>query len=463
MLLSIATRHQPATDLGYLLAKHPDRLQRFDLAFGHAHVFYPSADDDYCQAALVVDVDPVALVRGRGQTDGPLSQYVNDRPYVASSFLSVALSRVFGTALNGDSKARPELAAKALPLEAELPVLRCRAGEDMIRRCFEPLGYAVDVARLPLDTQFPEWGESDYYRLRLAGTVRLSELLRHLYVLLPALDGDKHYYVGDDEVDKLVAKAAEWLPSHPERDWIAHRYFKRQRSLARAALARLIDVDEDDVEEAETVREEAEAGIERPLSLNDQRLGAVMAALRAAGAASVLDLGCGEGRLVGRLLDDARFTRVVGADVSPIVLERAADRLKLDRMPPLKRQRVELLHGSLTYRDARFAGFDAACAIEVIEHIDPPRLDAFARVLFEHAQPRTVVITTPNVEYNVLFETLPAGRMRHPDHRFEWTRAQFRAWAEAAAARYGYRVEFLGVGEENAQLGAPTQMGVFTR
>jgi 3' terminal RNA ribose 2'-O-methyltransferase Hen1 len=463
MLLSIATRHPPATDLGFLLAKHPDRLQTFDLAFGEAHVFYPHADADYCEAALLVEVDPIALVRGRGDGGGPLSQYVNDRPYVASSFLSVALSRVFGTALNGDSKSRPELAASAIALDAQVPVLRCRAGEDMIRRCFEPLGYAVDVERLSLDAQFPEWGESDYYRLKLSGTVRLSELLRHLYVLLPALDGDKHYYVGDDEVDKLVDKAAAWLPAHPEREWIALRYLKKRRSLARAALARLIDVDEDDVESAEIAREESEARIERPLSLNDQRMNAVVAALRAAGATSVLDLGCGEGRLLGRLLDDARFARIVGADVSPLVLERAAERLKLDRLAPLKRARIELVHGSLTYRDTRFAGFDAACAIEVIEHIDASRLDAFERVLFEHAQPRTIVLTTPNVEYNAKFETLPAGRMRHPDHRFEWTRAEFRAWAEGAAARHGYRVEFLPVGEEDAALGPPTQMGVFTR
>lgn len=463
MLLSIATRHQPATDLGFLLAKHPDRLQTFDLAFGAAHVFYPRADADYCEAALLVDVDPVALVRGRGDGSGPLSQYVNDRPYVASSFLSVALSRVFGTALNGDSKSRPELAASAIALDAQVPVLRCRAGEDMIRRCFEPLGYAVDVARLPLDEQFPEWGESDYYRLGLSGTVRLSDLLRHLYVLLPALDGDKHYYVGDDEVDKLVDKAAAWLPAHPEREWIALRYLKRRRSLARAALARLIDVDEDDDEEKEVAREETEARIEKPLSLNDQRMAAVIAALRAAGATSVLDLGCGEGRLLGRLLDDTRFARIVGADVSPLVLERAAERLKFDRLAPTKRARIELIHGSLTYRDARFAGFDAACAIEVIEHIDAPRLDAFERVLFEHARPQTIVLTTPNVEYNAKFDTLPAGKLRHPDHRFEWTRAEFRAWAEGAAARHGYRVEFLPVGEEDPTLGAPTQMGVFTR
>ncbi|MGC3971312.1 MAG: hypothetical protein QM775_29425 [Pirellulales bacterium] len=120
-----------------------------------------------------------------------------------------------------------------------------------------------------------------------------------------------------------------------------------------------------------------------------------------------------------------------------------------------------MLHGSLTYRDERFAGFDAAAVIEVVEHLDPPRLSAFERVLFEFARPRTVVLTTPNREYNVMWETLPAGRLRHADHRFEWTRAEFQTWATGVAVRHGYDVRFLPIGPEDALLGPPTQMAVF--
>lgn len=464
MLLSISTTHQPATDLGHLLSKHPDRLQSVDLAFGQAHVFYPQADADRCTATLLLDIDPIGLVRGRGDgSEGPLAQYVNDRPYVASSFLAVALARVFRSALAGSSRDRVALAQTPIPLEADIPVLRARGGAETIRHCFEPLGYAVALTALPLDTRFPEWGDSPYWRVQLRATVRLRDLLSHLYVLLPAIDGDKHYFVGDDEVEKLLSKAGGWLATHPQQEWIANRYLKRRRSLVRSALARLLDQDEDEVEATEQTREAVEERIERPLSLNEQRMGAVLSVLRQSGARRVVDLGCGEGRLLGLLLKEKQIAHVLGVDVSLRALDIAAERLHLDRLPPSQRERITLVQGALTYRDRRLDGFDAACAIEVIEHLDTPRLPAFERCVFEFARPALVVITTPNAEYNVNFESLPAGRLRHPDHRFEWTRAEFRGWADAVAARRGYSVRLLPVGPLDPVLGAPTQMALFTR
>ena len=466
MLLTIATTWRPATDLGYLLVKNPARCQSFPLPFGQAHVFYPVAREDRCQAALMLDLDPVGLVRGpRGANPGDggaLRQYVNDRPYVASSFLSVALARVLGSALKGNSRDRPELADTPIPLEAEVAVLPCRGGEPFLRRLFEPLGYAVEARRLPLDGHFPEWGESPYYHVRLAATCRLRDLLSHLYVLLPVLDDDKHYWVGQEELDKLLARGEGWLSSHPEREQIARRYLKHQRYLAREALDRLI-VEEDPDGGAEAEHEQEEESLERPLSLNDQRLAAVRQAIREAGAGSVIDLGCGEGKLLKALLDEGECGRIAGMDVSHRALGIAGERLGLKRLPARQRQRLELFQGSLTYRDDRLSGYDAACAVEVVEHIDPPRLPAFERVLFEFAGPSTVIVTTPNAEYNSRFEFLPAGQFRHRDHRFEWTRQQFRDWAEAAAGRFGYTVRFLPVGEEDPELGSPTQMAVFSR
>jgi 3' terminal RNA ribose 2'-O-methyltransferase Hen1 len=446
-----------------LLSKNPDRHQTFELAFGTAHVFYPEATPERCSVALVVDVDPVGLVRGRGDAEGPLTQYVNDRPYTASSFLAVAISQVFTSGMAGTSKGRAELAATPLPLEADIPVLRCRAGAAKVLACFEPLGYAVDVQPLPLDETFPEWGESRYFRLHLRGTVKLSELLQHLYVLLPALDGDKHYYVGSDEVQKLLDKGGDWLAGHPERDWILANYLKRQRSLVREALGKLLAEPEEEVESSEREKEAGEQQLERSLSLNERRMAAVEDVLVRSGAGSVLDVGCGEGRLLGRLLEHRQFRSILGIDVSAVSLERAAERLKLDRLAPMQRARIDLQQGSLTYRDARMAGFDAACAIEVIEHIDATRLTAFERTIFEFAKPQTVVVTTPNVEYNARFPNLPAGAMRHRDHRFEWTRAEFQAWAEGVSERHAYSVEFLPIGDVDPELGPPTQMGVFSR
>ncbi len=463
MLLTITTTHEPATDLGYLLHKNPARPQSFVLSFGQAHVFYPEATPSRCTAALLLDVDPVGLLRGRqGQDNGgfALDQYVNDRPYVASSFLSVAIAGVFGSALAGRSKDRPELADTPLPLRARLAVVPSRSGPDLLRRLFAPLGYAVTVQPHALDERFPEWGESRYYTLELAGDARLRDLLAHLYVLMPVLDDDKHYWVGDDEVEKLLRHSAAWLPAHPARDLIARRYLKHRRDLARDALARLADPDAPDGDEIQDREEEV---VERPWSLHDERLQAVMAVIRESGATSVLDLGCGEGKLLKLLLDEPSIGRITGMDVSHRALERARERLRLERLPEARRARVTLIHGSLLYRDTRLAGYDAAAVVEVVEHLDPPRLAAFERVLFEVARPGTVALTTPNQEYNKLFPSLLAGALRHKDHRFEWMRAEFAAWANGIAGRFGYAVRFLPIGPEDPDAGAPSQLAVFAR
>lgn len=465
MLLTITTTRRPATDLGYLLHKNPARPQGDDLPFGRAHVFYPEATDERCTAALLLEVDPIALSRGRGERaeNQPLEPYVNDRPYAASSFLSVALTRLFRSAMAGTSKERPELVDTSLPLEATIASLPCRGGEPLLRRLFEPLGYDVAATREALDASFPEWGEGPYHRVTLRATCRLRDLLTHLYVLVPVLDDEKHYFVGDDEVAKLLRHGEGWLASHPACELIALRYLRHQRSLADAALAQLLRDEEIDPDEPSERHAREEEVLEKPMRLDDQRIGAVVAALRASGAKSVVDLGCGEGKLLRPLMKDAAFERIVGLDVAHRALERARDRLRIEDLPERQKGRAALLHGSLFYRDKRLAGFDAAALVEVIEHLDPPRLRAFERVVFEYARPRVVVLTTPNAEYNVHFEGLPAGRFRHKDHRFEWTRAEFAAWATRVSGEFGYAARFLPVGPEHAETGSPTQMAILER
>ncbi len=468
MLLTISMSRAPASDLGFLLHKHPDRVHEISLPFGEARVVYPEATAERCTAALLVDVDPVGLVRdrksGRRGNDSSLAQYVNDRPYAASSFLSVALGKAFGTAMTGRSKERPELAEVALPLAVSFPVVPCRGGEPLLRRLFEPLGYQVTAMSLPLDEQFPAWGASRYLNVVVTATLRLRDLLEHVFVLLPVLDDDKHYWVGPDEVDKLLRRGGKWLVAHPERELIAQRYLRHDRRLTSDALTRLLEDDIVKDPDALAAKHDAEeAVVEKPIGLNDQRLDAVTAAVRTAGAHRVVDLGCGAGTLVGRLLRDTDAEKVLGVDVSHRALQAAARLLHLETMAPRQRQRVDLIQGALTYRDRRLAGFDAATVVEVIEHLDPPRLGAFERSVFAYAKPRTVVVTTPNVEYNTLFEGLAVGMLRHRDHRFEWTRAELTDWAVGVAARHGYRVEVAGIGPVDAELGQPTQMAVFSR
>ncbi|HEX8254039.1 MAG TPA: 3' terminal RNA ribose 2'-O-methyltransferase Hen1 [Thermoanaerobaculia bacterium] len=459
MLLTITTTHQPATDLGYLLHKNPARLHRIDVTFGEAYVAYPEATNDRCTAALIVDVDTVGLVRKR---EG-LGQYVNDRPYAASSFLSVAIAKAFGTAMSGRSKDRPELVTTPMPLEIRIAGLPCRGGESILRQLFEPLGYTVEAEQLALDASFAEWGASRYFNVTLRGNLTVHDALSHMYVCIPVLDADKHYWVGDDEVEKLLRHGEGWLAAHPHRHAIARRYLKNRPHLVREAVLRLVQEDPDEEEEKQDTKAEEEASIETKISLNEQRMTRVMEVLQEHGAATVIDLGCGEGRLLRALLKQQWLTRVAGMDVSSRALQVAREKLHVDRLPPRLAEKFSLFQGSLMYRDKRLREYEAATAVEVIEHLDPPRLTAFERVIFGETKPRLLIVTTPNAEYNVRFESLPAGRMRHRDHRFEWTRIEFRNWSERVAGEYGYTFHWLPVGSDDPEVGPPTQMGVFTR
>lgn len=464
MILTITNTQAPAGDLGYLLHKHPARTQTFRLNAGQAHVFYPEAGEDRCTAALLLDIDPVSLVRGRRGSAGKdfaLQQYVNDRPYAASSFLSVAIAEVFTSALNGRCKDRPGLVDQPLALEARIAVLPCRGGEDLLRRLFEPLGYEVTAEPIELDPSFPEWGMSRYLTVEVRGKLPLRDLLAHLYVLIPVLDDEKHYWVSQDEVEKLLRHGERWLPNHPERELIARRYLRHQRSLAGTLLAHL-EKDEEPAPDERAIRNDREeAAVEAKMGLHAERLATVAGELKRSGASRVLDVGCGEGKLMEMLLKEPAFTEILGMDVASRPLEMAAERMR--RLPEMMEKRARLIQGSLMYRDSRLAGYDAAAVVEVIEHLEENRLKDFERALFEFARPGVVVVTTPNSEYNVMWPSLPAGRFRHRDHRFEWTREQFETWARALAGRHGYSVRFAPVGPVEPALGAPTQMGVFSR
>lgn len=457
MLLTLTTTHPPATDLGYLLHKHPDRCQTFELSFGQAQVFYPEATPERCTAALVLEIDPVRLVRGKTATS--LEQYVNDRPYVASSFLSVAIAQVFNTALSGRSKDRPELAEMAIPLEVKIPVLPCRSGKDFLHRLFEPLGYSVTATQYSLDEQFPDWGNSAYFSVELSATIPLHLLLSHLYVLIPVLDEEKHYWIDEDEVEKLLRHGKEWLANHPEKNQITQKYFKRQRHLAQAALAQLMIEETADLD----TQDNSEVAIEKNISLNQQRLETVMQTLKDHNAKRVIDLGCGEGQLILAMARDNFFEQITGTDVSYRSLGIAHERLERTFLAAKQRDRIQLFQSALTYRDRRFKNYDAATLIEVIEHLDNARLSTLAQIVFGFACPQIVLVTTPNIEYNVKFTNLPMGTFRHPDHRFEWSRSEFETWATRLAKKFSYTVNFSAIGTEDEIVGAPTQMAVFER
>ncbi len=461
MLLTITYEGTNTQELGYLLHKNPERAQQFVLSYGKAYVFYPEVSDTRTTAALLLDIDPLDLARGKaGSRDGGLFDYVNDRPYASTSFMSTAIVRIFGTAMNGRCDKRQALADTPLKLTACLSSLKDNGDTELAKELFEPLGYTVTTHRTKLDNSFPEWGISPYIDLTISGTVKLSELLNHIYVLIPVFDKQKHYYIAEDEIQKLLDHGEGWLADHPYKEKITHRYFTARKSYARKALDILLSdemVDDDNTDDAENEEKE----IRTPL--NAQRMETVKNAVLASGASSVIDLGCGECRLTSLLLNEQQIKKVTACDVSVSELEKAAQRLHLDRMQPYRKNKLTLMQASLTYRDKRFEGYDCACVIEVIEHIEPMRIPAFERAVFEFAAPKTVILTTPNREYNANYEHMEENALRHGDHRFEWTREEFRAWTEHICEKFGYTCEISGIGDIDEKLGTPTQMGVFTK
>jgi len=485
MLLTITYTGQNTQDISYLLYKNPHRPQVFELNHGKAYVFYPEISDNRTTAALLLDIDPIDLARGKADSStSGLFDYVNDRPYVSSSFLSTAISKVFGTAMSGRADAHQALSDSPLNLTATVTMLPCKGEQDKLHSVFQPLGYTVIYEAFTSDEAFPSWGESKYVNLTISGNVRLRDLLKHLYVLIPVFDRQKHYWVGPDEVEKLLRIGEDWLPNHPERAYITGRYLHRRRGLINLAYERLtladnihsgdnsINVHGDTVMHSHISGEVATPSHtpdplphitekETAPNLNTQRLSSVIAVLKTHNAKRVIDIGCGEGNLLRQLAKERQFTQITGTDVSHMALERASTRLKLDHASDTMRERIQLFQGSLTYKDSRFAGYDAACVIEVIEHLDMSRLEAFQRVLFEFAKPPMVVLTTPNKEYNEKYEGLHPDTLRHGDHRFEYTRTEFHEWATQIAERHGYTVQFSDIGEADEHLGAPTQMGVF--
>lgn len=465
MFLSLTSTTPDATDLGYLLHKNPANVHTTDLAYGRATVFFSKATPEETTVNLLVEVDPVALVRGKGARQGgwALGQYVNDRPYAASSFLSTAISRCFGTAMGGRCEKRPELTERALDLTIRIPALPLGGDPDRVKSLFEPLGYKVEIVRPTLDPAFPNWGEARYGDVTLGIRAPLAQVLRHLFVLIPCLDSIKHYWIGPDEIEKLLAKGEGWLSDHPQCEWITTRYLKFRRSLISEALERLAPDSDDDDEDAVDPEEKSVPAVERFLSLHDKRLDRVTELVKTLQPETLVDLGCGGGKLLLRLLRKTKVPDILGIDVDSRSLEIASKRLRLETLPEKQRARVKLAQGALTYRDPRIEGRDVATLVEVIEHLEPDRLESLERVIFQHARPTSLIVTTPNREYNVLFETLAEDKLRHADHRFEWTRAEFHAWAERVSSENGYSFTIEPLGDEDETHGAPSQIAIFTR
>ncbi len=478
MILTITYRGENTQDLGYLLHKNPYRPQSFDLPAGKAHVFYPEITDEKTTCAMIMELDPLLLSRGKpGTGESGLFDYVNDRPYAASSFMCRAMSRCFGTAMSGKCDRRQELADSELDLEADICSLPVRGDKDLVQRLFLPLGYEVSFETFPVDEDFPEWGESPYVRLRLRARKRLSQILNQIYVLIPVFDLQIHHFVSEPDVDNVLKHGGGWLEDHPERKTILRRYFRMAGSLAALALEKLSAGE--DQRQGAAGTPEREDGHKDPsgmravkekqghedggkIPLDRLRLEAVAEEVLSSGARSVIDIGCGEGKLLAMLAKESRIEKLTGTDVSVSALDKAKKRTDHEITAERQKEKLTLFQGSVLYQDVRFSGYDAACLVEVVEHIDPEKLPVLEEVLFGKAAPGTVIVTTPDRSFNERYG-MGADQLRHKDHRFEWSGEEFRDWCERTGRRYGYSVRYRGIGGEDGTEGCPTQMGVFSK
>ncbi len=459
MVLNIKTTGENANNLGFLLHKHPSRYQTETLPYGTVHMFYPEISKELCSFVMFVEINSIALARTTKDNYSAtfkLGHYVNDRPYVASSFLTTVISKFLGSALNGKCNKHPNLVEEQFSLEIEVSVVKSIKGKLQIANFFEPLGYKVSVEEKQLDSSNLNWGVSSYFNLKLEhNSITISDLLSHLYVLLPVLDNNKHYYVSEDEVEKLLNKGETWLKNHPAKELITKKYLKFKKSYTQLALEQL---SEEIITETNNISQQTDI---KKTSLHQIRLETVVETFKALHVKTIVDLGCGEGKLLKLLLKEAQFQNILGMDISYRSLEIAKKRLYWDTLSEYQKQKIKLIHGSLNYKDQRISGFEGAALVEVIEHLDKPRLESLEQVVFKYAKPQYIIVTTPNREYNVLFEGLKEGQMRHQDHRFEWTRKEFEMWGSRIAETFNYEVTYKPLGEINEQYGGPSQMAIF--
>lgn len=458
MLLTISTSQQPVYDLGYLLHKHPDKFQTFELSFGEAYVFYPEVSESKMTVALMVDIDSIEFSNNRKFNWSGLSlgQYVNDRAFTCSSLLSVAISKVFGTAMAGNCKEKPDSVNSKKEFEVELSTVSYHGHEFLIDELFKPLGYSVEYTRLEYDKSFPQWGQSPFCHLKLKFNGTLQNLLRHLYILLPVLDNNKHYWVQEEEVHKLLSKGRGWLETHPQLALICNRYLKFQSHLIRKFWNELNEFSSKNVK---PLKASNHSKVNKE-NLNSLRVQAITNVLRQFKCKRVIDIGCGDGKLIKSLLSIPFFTQIVGMDVSSVELGRAKKKINYSELPEIQLERVKFFQGSLLYKDTRLLGYDALCLIEVLEHIEPDRLKMVENRIFKEINSSLVIVTTPNKEFNVKYE-MKQNEFRHQDHRFEWDRDTFFQWCKKLSHTYDYQVNVSGVGQCDSKLGSPTQMAVF--
>lgn len=445
MQLTIRATGDNVKAISYLVSKNPENLYERNQKGHLVRMFYSKFADKELEMTVFVTPDPLELMQNKSNSFD-ITHYINDREFAVSSIFCSFIRSALGTALNGQPKEEyAQWVGHEFPFVLELGPVASTLSDQQLKDLFEPMGYQVDIERPEIHYSFQLKESSTVRTLTLTGYQTLQNSLRHLFVLIPVIDNYKHYFIDEKEIEKLERYGDGWLEEHPMREMIYRQAlrFKEIYSLV----------------ESPNTEEKPEEPV-RKVRLNEMRYEKIVETAKLLKPNSIVDFGSGEGKLAVQLGFINGVQEVLAVEPSQAATLKAVKRFEKvkDRSSFIE---PTTLWGSLFYYDERLKGKDLIILCEVIEHIDAQRLPkAFDTILNLYA-PESLIITTPNQEYNEIYDM--EDHFRHDDHRFEWTRQEFQEWCKARNHLDLYELEFSGIGEENLNQGFPTQMCVFKR
>ncbi|WP_407270561.1 3' terminal RNA ribose 2'-O-methyltransferase Hen1 [Radiobacillus sp. PE A8.2] len=443
MQLTIHATGENVQVLSFLLAKNPTNLYERESKGHLVRMFYSKFMPSEVEATIFVTPDSIELVKNNNNAYD-ITHYINDREFAVSSIFTSLIRSALATALNGNTKEEYQAWVKhCFPFTFGFGPVSTDLSDEQITNLFEPLGYEIDIEKRELDYDFSLKTTNHVRYINIHGTTTLQTGLRQLFVLIPVLDNYKHYYIDEKEIDKLQRYGEGWLDQHPSKDMIIRRALRFKELYSQL---------EDKVEQQETTPK---------VRLNELRYQKIAETVQQlTDRKSIVDFGSGEGKLAYKLGFVSGVEEILAVEPSETATTRAIARFEhgeseVGFVSPTP------VWGSLYYFDQRLVNKDVIILCEVIEHIDEYRLPKIIQTILQKYQPRALIITTPNSEYNNVYELDQA--YRHSDHRFEWTRNQFQACCTAATEQHPYRLHFDGIGEEHPSFGQPTQMCTFIR
>lgn len=445
MQLTIQASGDNVKAISYLLSKNPSNLYERNHKGHLVRLFYSKFTETELEVTIFVTPDPIELIKNNSNSYD-ITHYINDREFAVSSIFCSFIRSALGTALNGQPKEEHiKWVDHPFPFTFEFGPVVSTLTDEKLMNLFEPIGYEVTINRPEIEYSIPIKTKSSARYISIKGMKTLQEGLRHLFVLIPVIDNYKHYFIDEKEIEKLERYGEGWLEQHPLRDLI---YRQALRFKEIYSLVENSSKDEKKIEPVKKVR------------LNELRYEKIVNTVSEMKPRSVVDFGSGEGKLSVQLGFVEGITEILAVEPSESASLKALERFNKVKNKE-KFVNPELLWGSLFYYDERLKDKDVIILCEVIEHIDESRLPKAMDTLLHDYQPGALIITTPNRDYNELYDM--EEHLRHNDHRFEWTRAEFRQWCTERNHGNDYELLFDGIGEEHASQGFPTQMCVFKR